>query len=552
MKNRILLILSLLLSATFSLFAQEETGEKKKTKVNIEHYDRISYNRNIGDFQRLIGNVRIRHDSALFFCDSAYFYDKTNSFDAYDNVHIIVNDSVNVYCDSLLYSGDLRFAELFDNVKLQDDSTTLLTEYMTYDRDQHLASYPNYAVTTRGDKQLVSEVGFYRDDIKELSFFDKVEVTSPKYQMFTDTLFYNTNIEKMWFWGPTTIINEENTLTGEHGYYLVDKDIAYIDKNPVMTNKTQKMVADSIYYDKGIGFAKALDRVEMIDTSYQVMLNGNYLEMWENHGFSFATDSVFATYYDEQDSLFIHSDTIFMHFDKEKEEIKQMIARRNVRFFRQDMQGKCDTLIYSMTDSILHMRVAPILWAEGSQLTGDKIDIIISNHKIDSVMQLNNAFIINQDSVEGFNQIKGTDIISKFRDGNIHRVNVEGGNAETIYWIREDDASLIGIDVSKSSNMVIEMNRNEISNIKSFKEISETMYPESELKESDRILQGFVWHEEIRPKDKADIFRKVATAPKPVENTAAESAKDPENASAEETSPTEPEKPRHRVKKPAE
>ncbi|MCF0200183.1 MAG: hypothetical protein HUK16_02260 [Bacteroidales bacterium] len=241
-----------------------------------------------------------------------------------------------------------------------------------------------------------------------------------------------------------------------------------------------------------------------------------------------------------------------MHFDKEKEEIKQMIARRNVRFFRQDMQGKCDTLIYSMTDSILHMRVAPILWAEGSQLTGDKIDIIISNHKIDSVMQLNNAFIINQDSVEGFNQIKGTDIISKFRDGNIHRVNVEGGNAETIYWIREDDASLIGIDVSKSSNMVIEMNRNEISNIKSFKEISETMYPESELKESDRILQGFVWHEEIRPKDKADIFRKVATAPKPVENTAAESAKDPENASAEETSPTEPEKPRHRVKKPAE
>lgn len=552
MKNRILLILSLLLSATFSLFAQEETGEKKKTKVNIEHYDRISYNRNIGDFQRLIGNVRIRHDSALFFCDSAYFYDKTNSFDAYDNVHIIVNDSVNVYCDSLLYSGDLRFAELFDNVKLQDDSTTLLTEYMTYDRDQHLASYPNYAVTTRGDKQLVSEVGFYRDDIKELSFFEKVEVTSPKYQMFTDTLFYNTNIEKMWFWGPTTIINEENTLTGEHGYYLVDKDIAYIDKNPVMTNKTQKMVADSIYYDKGIGFAKALDRVEMIDTSYQVMLNGNYLEMWENRGFSFATDSVFATYYDEQDSLFIHSDTIFMHFDKEKEEIKQMIARRNVRFFRQDMQGKCDTLIYSMTDSILHMRVAPILWAEGSQLTGDKIDIIISNHKIDSVMQLNNAFIINQDSVEGFNQIKGTDIISKFRDGNIHRVNVEGGNAETIYWIREDDASLIGIDVSKSSNMVIEMNRNEISNIKSFKEISETMYPESELKESDRILQGFVWHEEIRPKDKADIFRKVATAPKPAENTAAESAKDPENASAEETSPTEPEKPRHRVKKPAE
>lgn len=539
-RYRLPILTILLLLASF-LFAQEESGKRQKTMVHIEHYDQISYNRNIGDYQRLIGHVEIRHDSARFFCDSAYFYEKTNSFDAYQNVHIIVNDTVEIFSDSLLYDGNRRFAEFFDNVRLRDDSTLLETHYLTYDRNQHLACYPDHAVTTRGDKKLVSLIGYYRDDLKELSFFQDVEVTSPEYQMYTDTLFYNTAIEKMWFQGPTTIINKENTLIGEHGYYLVQEDIAYLDKKPAMFNETQRLQSETIYYDKALGFAKARDNVQMLDTAYKMMLNGGYVEMWEKKGFSFATDRAFATYYDQNDSLFIHSDTIFMDFNKSKKEIKQMTARRNVRFFRSDMQGKCDTLIYTMTDSLIRMRVAPILWAEGSQLTGEKIDIIIANHKIDSVLQKNNAFIINQDTVEGYNQIKGTDIVSRFKNGNIHRVYVKGGNAETLYWLREDDASLIGIDVSKAQQMTIEMENSNISHIKSFKEISETMYPEKDLPEKDRILKGFAWYEEIRPKDKADIFRKTDNATSTVEPVKDEA---PFPAEPQEETP----RPRHRIK----
>lgn len=523
-------------------FAQEETGEKKKAKVHIEHYDQISYNRNLGEFQRLIGNVKIRHDSAYFFCDSAYFYEKTNSFDAYQNVHIIVNDSVEIFSDLLNYDGNARFAEFFDNVKLRDDSTLLQTQYLTYDRNQHLACYPDSACTTRGNKTLISCLGYYRDDLKELSFFENVEVTSPKYQMYTDTLFYNTEKEKMWFWGPTDIINEENKLYGEHGYYLVDEDIAYFDKKPVMRNETQRLKSDSIFYNRAIGLAKAFDHVDMIDTSYKVVLRGDYVEMWEKKGFSYATDSAYAAYFDDSDTLFIHADTMFFHFKTKWNNEEKMIGRRNVRFFKSDMQGKCDTMTYLVADSTIRMRVNPILWAEDSQLTGDFIDIKIADHKIDSVVQRNNAFIINQDTVEGFNQIKGTDIISRFRNGNIHNVNVNGGNAETIYWLREDDAALIGIDISKADNMVIEMKGNNISLIKSYKGISETMYPEKDLPENERLLQGFKWNDEIRPKDKADIFRKVdAVMPR--------NDKPEQNETLTETSEETP-APRHRVKNP--
>jgi len=547
-KNWLIVSFFLLLAQT--LVAQEQdTVQRKKTRIHVEHYDVATFSKSQGDMQRLIGHVKMRHDSAYFFCDSAYFYQKSNSFDAYQNVHIIVNDSVEIFSDLLNYDGNTRFAEFFDNVRFRDDSTTLYTEYLTYDRNQHLACYPDSATTIRGDKTLISCVGYYRDDIKEFSFFENVEVTSPKYQMYTDTLFYNTSIEKMWFEGPTTIINKENVLDGEHGYYLVNEDIAFLDKRPIMHNETQRIKSDSMFYNRNIGLAKAYDRVDMIDTSYKVILRGDYVEMWENKGFSYATDSAYAIYYDmDDDSLFIHGDTLFFHFNKKKEEVEKLIARRNVRFYKSDMQGKCDTLTYLMSDSTIRMRVAPILWAEDSQMTGDKIDIRIKNQKIDFVLQKGNSFIISQDSIEGFNQIKGTDITSHFRNGNIHHVNVDGTKAETIYWIRDDDGSLIGIDVSNSETMVIEMKSNSIDKIKSYKSINETMYPETDLNESARYLQGFKWHDDARPIDKEDIFRHVEA-----EMPAAAPVEEPQKEETVAPTETEEEQPkRHRERKKVE
>ena len=512
MKAKLLFIVSLFLLLSQTLVAQEQdTVQRKKTRIHIDHYDVATFSKSMGDMQRLIGHVKMHHDSAYFFCDSAYFFEKTNSFNAFQNVHIIVNDSVEIFSDLLDYDGNTRFAEFFDNVKLMDDSTTLLTEYLTYDRNLHLACYPDSATTYRGDKTLISCIGYYRDDLKEFSFFEKVEVTSPKYQMYTDTLYYNTDIEKMWFEGPTTIINKENVLEGTHGYYLVDEDFVYLDERPFMYNENQQIRSDSIFYDRNIGLAQAYSQVDMIDTSYKIIMRGDYAEMWENKGLSFATDSAYAISYDGGDSLYIHGDTLFMYFDKQKEEAKKLIARRNVRFFKSDLQGKCDTLTYLVEDSILRMRVEPILWAEDSQMTGTDIDIKVKENSVEWVLQKGNAFIISQDTIEGFNQIKGTDITSHFKEGDIHHVNVDGEKAETIYWIRDDDGGLIGIDVSNSETMVIEMENQSVSIIKSFKAISETMYPETDLSESNRYLQGFKWHEEARPKDKDDIFRRIET-----------------------------------------
>ena len=553
MKGKVLFIVSLFLLLSQLVVAQEQdTVQRKKTRINILHYDIATYSKSMGDVQRLIGHVKMRHDSAYFFCDSAYYYQENNSFDAYQNVHIIVNDSVEVFSDLLNYNGDTRFAEFHNNVHLRDDSTNLYTEYLTYDRNLHLACYPDSAITIRGDKTLKSRYGYYRDRLKEFSFFKNVEVYSPKYQMYTDTLYYNTGIEKMWFQGPTTIINKENVLEGKHGYYLVNEDHVYLDQRPFMHNETQLMWSDSIFYDRNRGVAQAYSQVDMIDTSYKVVMRGDYVEMWENKGLSFATDSAYAISYDGGDSLYIHGDTLFMYFDKQKEEAKKLIARRHVRFFKSDLQGKCDTLTYLMEDSIIRMRVAPILWAEDSQMTGTDIDIKIKESTVEWVLQKGNAFIISQDTIEGFNQIKGKDITSLFKDGDIHHVNVDGDQAETIYWIRDDDGGIIGIDVSKSETMVIEMEKQNVSVIKSYKGIDETMYPKEDLSESSRYLQGFKWHDEARPKDKDDIFRRIEAEMPQAVVTPKETPTEPSTEATEETEIKEEQPKRHRERKKVE
>lgn len=446
--------------------------EPERTQIHIEHANQLQKKAG-SDAVILNGEVHIRHDSTHFYCDSALFYEARNSFDAYHHVHIKVNDSVDMYSHSLKYNGDTRFAEFFDDVRMMDDSTLLVTQYMTYDRDRHLASYPHHGVTTRGDKKLVSEVGFYRDDIKVFRFFKKVEVTSPKYEMYTDTLFYDTRTERLWFKGGGLMKNENN----------------------------QEIKADSLVYDSQRNYSKAVHNIQMTDTSYKVIMRGQYAELWEKTGYSFATDSAYAVYYDGGDSLFIASDTMFYRFKTELNPIEKILGRRNVRFYKSDMQGKCDTMTYDMTDSIIRMRVDPVLWTDNSQMTGNRIDIKIANHAVDSLFQRGNAFIISKDSIEGYNQINGADMVSKFNDGTIQHVKVTG-SAKVISWLREDDGSLIGINKSSSTNMRIEMEDKSISKIRYYQNINETLYPEKDIKESERYLDGFLWREEERPQSR--------------------------------------------------
>lgn len=477
-------------------------AQKKTTTIHILNADVADYDERLGkNVQRLIGNVIMRQDSTYFYSDSAYYNEKTKFFDGFGNVHIEVNDSTDIFCKLLKYNGDKKFAELFHDVVLMDDSTVLNTEYMTYDRVKHLASYPNNGTITRNDKKIISEKGYYRDDIEVVYFRKDIVGTMPDYKIVSDTLVYDMGKEMMYFYGPTTIYNGDNILYGHYGWYDTQEDKAYLDQRAILRNREQSMTADTMFYNRKTGYAKALSNVIIEDTVNKAILMGDFAEMWRDLGKCMMTDNLRGMYYEQKDTLFAKADTVYMYYDTLNNDIQQIKAFYNVRFYRNDIQGKCDSLHYVVTDSAVYMRRDPIIWAEDTQMTGDSINIVIKDQSIDSLLMYPNAFIIQQDSIRGFNQVKSKTAIAYFNGNEIDHMYNEG-NAETIYWLREDDGTLIGVNSSQSAKMIIKLKDNQIYNIRYFKDIKETLYPEEQLTEDKEYLKGFLWHIDIKPQRK--------------------------------------------------
>ena len=235
------------------------------------------------------------------------------------------------------------------------------------------------------------------------------------------------------------------------------------------------------------------------------MIKGKYGELWDKKGVSYITDSALAITYDHTDSLFIHSDTLWVFFDKDKN-AKKLLSYYHVKFYKKDLQGKCDSLVYTMNDSTIRLYNEPVIWSGPNQLTADTISIAITNNQPDSLVMYNSSFIISVDTMKTYNQIKGKNMIGYFKNNKLVTINVDG-NSQTVYYVREDDGYLIGINRAEASTMTIKLKDNELRTITYKSQAKETMYPEKDLSPADQKLKGFLWEEELRPKEVADIFK---------------------------------------------
>jgi lipopolysaccharide export system protein LptA len=348
--------------------------------------------------------------------------------------------------------------------------------------------------------------GYYHTESKIFYFRKDVVILSPESSTYSDTLVYNTNDGVATLLGPTEIEGKESKIYCQEGRYDTRNDFSRLTKRPSIYSSEQNMSADSISYDNKRFYGKAFGNVEILDTLNKVIIRGEIGEMWDKKGISYITDSTLAITYDDKDSMYIHSDTMWMHFDKDRK-AKKMQAYNNVRIFRNTMQGVCDSLTYDMYDSAIRLYVKPVLWSEKNQLTGDSIIIRISGNRVDSLMLYNTAFMVSEDSLDEFNQIRGKNMTGYFRNNELKTIKVDG-NAQTIYFIREDDGYLIGVNLAEASSMLIRLKDSEISAIVYLTQALETMYPQEDIKLEQKKLKGFLWLEKLRPKNRLDIFIK--------------------------------------------
>ena len=307
-KIKYFLILVLIFIQGTQAYAQESK------RIQILNANSIEFDEKIGkDVKRLLGDVQFKHGNALMYCDSAYLNSVTNVLDAYSNVHIIQNDSIDLYGDFLKYNGNTKIAKVRRNVSLVHGNSTLTTDSLDYDRNTNIAHYFSWGYLKDEQNDLQSIQGYYYSDFKDYYAVDSVTLTNPKYIIYSDSLRYNTGTDISYFYGPTEIISDSNYIYCEYGWYDTKNDLARVSKNSYIQNAEKKLVGDSIFYDRNRSFGEAFSNVSILDTSAQILITGHYANYYENPDRAFVTDSALMTKYGGGDTLFLHADTLKMY-----------------------------------------------------------------------------------------------------------------------------------------------------------------------------------------------------------------------------------------------
>ncbi|MEI6436642.1 MAG: OstA-like protein [Bacteroidota bacterium] len=493
----------LLIFFTLSAVAQDQA----KTRI-IYSGDTWQFNKGIyPDGPRLIGNVVMNHDSAFLYCDSAWVNEIENRIIAYGNVVVKLSDTLNLYCDSLRYYGNTKIAHANSNVRLIDNQTILTTDTLVFNRNTQIAQYDYWGKIVNDKNILVSHFGYYFTDKKQFFFKEKVLLINPEYNMYSDTLMYNTVTETAFFFGPSHIISKDkkDSIYCENGWYDTRLDLARFRDRARIYHEFTFLTGDSMYYERKNEYGQVFRNAVIIDTVQNIILMGNYGEMQQKKGFAFMTDSAITVIVEKRDSLFMHGDTVRALFDSARN-IRDVYCYHKVKFIRRDMQGMCDSLHLMASDSTMTMYHDPVIWSDSNQLSADSITLLMRNGEADSLKMYGSAFIISKDDTANFNQIKGRNVLAKFRNNELYKINVIG-NAQTIYYAREEDKTLIGINTAVSSDLLVFIDKNQLKSITFITNPDAHTYPEKDLPKEERKLKNFKWLEDRRPKVKMDIFR---------------------------------------------
>lgn len=494
-------LLSLLLLFSTTLFAQEKT----KKKIDIEQADFWLYKESVvKDADRLIGDVILSHEEMTMKCDSAWVFKKTNTVNAYGNVHIISNDTLNMWADFINYNGDTQLAKARRNVTLEDPSLTLIADSLDFDMKEEIGYYDTGGTIIDSANVLTSRIGKYYTQTNEVYFIEDVQLENENYNLATDTMIYNTNTEVVYFEGPTRILSDSTDMYSTSGWFNTKTNEVEMDENSTIKRAQTQLQADYIYYNDNNGEGNALGHVIMNDYESQMIVVGNKAVYDDFNQYAMVSDSAMWIQYYQGDSLFLHADTLYTIPDTTSPGGKLLITYNNVRFFRTDIQGVCDSLIYFTNDSTIQMYKDPVVWSQSNQLSANFIEFFNNAQPPNEVHLEDNSFIIQQNDSIRFNQIKGKKMIGFINGQDLYKIDVNG-NGQSIYYPLDGD-NFMGINKAESSKITLYLKENMIKRITFSGAPDGSMNPLPENVSSETRLEGFDWREEERPASRYDIF----------------------------------------------
>ena len=511
MKKHHLILIITWIGLTGTLYSQKT--------IHLRHADkmvgRTEQNGERGDW--VVGNVEFTQNQTTIYCDSAKRDKKENSFEAFGRIKITDGDSITVTALALTYDGNKRIAHLRKNVVFHKLNTaTLYTDFLDFDRTRNKANYFNGGKLVDSTNTLTSRKGYYDINTNMASFKKEVVGVSKEYTMTSDTLQYHTKTKVIYFKDTTTVQDTEGKIaTYTSGFYDTRTKQSNLHKGVVET-ESYNMVGDNYYLDDKKLFYRATGNVVMRSKEENMIIYGDQGDYYKSQGIIKVFGHCYVAQIDEaQDTLFLSADTL-VSIENKDPKLKRLMAYNNVKVFKTDMQAVADSVIYVSADSTLYFYNDPVLWNSGNQMTADTINILLRKKTVDKIVMINNSFVASQDSLLNFNQIKGREMVAYFRSKKIHHVDVDGNGQSLFYALEEKEIKdstailkitfLTGMNKIDCSNMKIKFVEGKINNITFLKNPDASFIPPHELKEKDRLLNGFLWRETEKP-DREEVVK---------------------------------------------
>ena len=513
--HRIFFILILCLFGFCLVQAMQAPRKKHKKRpkgerVYLLHADELRYDmfgRN-PDAQIVKGKVSFMHQGGHLTCDSAYFYQGTNSVKAFGHVHYRQGDTLSLTCERAEYDGMMQMMHARRNVVLHHRRQTLKTDSLDFDRLYNMANFFDGGTLIDGKDRLVSDWGEYHTETREAKFVFNVKLRSGKDVVTTDTLYYDVPTSTAHMVGPSKIVSGSSVVHTADGYYDTKTDKAKLFGRSTLVDKDKSITGDSLYYVKN-GESTGYGNVVYVDKKNKNALTGNYLRDNEKTGMGFATKRPVAIDYSQKDTLWMHSDTMRIYtFNINTDSVYRKVhAYPHVRAFRNDMQAICDSLVFKSKDSCMTMYKDPVIWNANRQMLGEEIRAYMADSTIRFAHVIGQALSIEQmpDSVH-YNQITSSEMKSYFEKGEM-KMTEAIGNVQTVYYMTNDkDSSLVGLNYLETDTMRMYLGAaRKLDKIWTNK-FTSTMYPITQVPPAKYKLPNFAWFEDLRPKDKNDIF----------------------------------------------
>ena len=492
-----------------------KANRNQTNKVFLENADILKANEAVStDYQVLKGNVRFRRGDMYMFCDSAYVYAETSSLDAFGHVRMTQGDTLWVYSDVLHYYGDQGVAELRSNVRLENRSTTLLTDALDYEINSNVGYYfdGGTIVDNRNNTELSSQYGRYELDTKQAEFSRDVHLVNDRYEMFTDLLDYNTQSHIARITSETLIVSDSNTINTSNGWYNTSADDATLYERALITAKDGKTLqGDTVYYNRNRNYGEASGNVVITDPSNKVILDGDYGYHDDNAHYSYVTRRARAREFSQKDTIYLHADTLctlINHIvnDSVNDSVRVLRAFNQVRFYRSDVQGICDSLQLSEADTIINMYRHAVVWNLERQIFGDEINIHLNDSAADWATLPTGGFMAEHLGEIYYDQLSGKKMKAWFEDKELRRLDVDG-NVQVIMFPQEEDSTYNKMVNAESSYLRLNLKpKQEVDRITMWPEVSGKVSPLYLTKKADMYLPQFKWYDALRPKTPDDIY----------------------------------------------